>query len=177
MARCLDCGFLYPAWDKEEERDYTQAERKKLREEPQEVKGPRGLGCFRGVTGFPGDAQLRFSFDFEPSPPARILKQLAEDEELIDLLEQEWNCQLFTPHVPGLKPSEHLALQQSRDWEAQQEQACHAWEKAQEEDRQRFQEKMIERQERLEAEQGRLNRRIAYSALIVSIVAILVSLR
>jgi len=152
MARCLDCGFLYLARDKKEEREYTQAERKELLEEPQLLGGPRSLGCFRGADDFPGNALPRVSSYSEPPPlPARISKQLIEDDELIDLLEQEWNCALFTPHVPGLKPSGHLALQQSRE--------------------------LIERQERFAAEQGRLNRRIAYSALIVSIVAILVSLR
>lgn len=180
MAKCLDCGFLYPTGEKREEREYSQVERKKLRTTPREAFGPCGLGCFRGATDFPGNPHRRVSIRFSgPRTAADVRKEQQnreEDAKLIAALEQEWNCELFTSHIPGLKPSEHLALQQSRDWEAQQEQARRAWEKAQEEERQRFQERLTERQESFEAEQRRRDRRIAACvALIVPIISFIIS--
>jgi len=182
MVKCLDCGFLYPTWEKEES-EYPQTERKKLRTMPREAQGPCGLGCFRSTIEFPGNPHSRFSIGFGPRTAEDIRREQQreqqnreEDATLIAALEKEWNCELFTPHIPGLKPSEHLALQQSRDWEAQQEQARRAWEKAQEDERQRFQERLTERQESFETEQRRRDRRIAACvALIVPIISFVIS--
>lgn len=181
MTRCLECGFLYPAWDKEQEREYTEAERGKLRAGNDE---PCGLGCFRGATGFPGNPARRVLIGSvgrggTPSVEDKRRKQQQEEEDakVFAALETDWNCELFALHIPGLKPSEHLDLQQSREWEAKQEQSRRAWERRQLEKNQRFQENLTDRQEKFETDQRRRDRHIAVIAWVIPLlVSTLVSL-
>lgn len=167
MTKCLDCGFLYPTFD-EEMREYNQGDRDRSR-----ATGtiPEGLGCFRGASGFPGSPNsgrvIARLVGAHSSLENEREKRARESARILAALEQEWDCELFAQHIPGLKPSEHLALQQSREWEAAQEQVRRAWERRQQEENQAFQEKLIDRQERFETDERRRDRRIAVMAWVI----------
>ena len=146
MARCLECGFSYPAWDKNQAKEFSQAERDKLEFMISPLliplgvdrgglwKGdlgpPFGLGCFRGARDFPGEPS---TIDISAAEMLPVEDYVNQTRSILDALEHEWDCPLFVSHIPGLTPPEHLSLNEYREWRSQQENARRAWEEEQDE--------------------------------------------
>ena len=154
MANCLDCGYLHqdPMWNSED-KEYSKDYRDRLdgilegiaSGNPDIKHDPRYLCCHLNLPSFPGR-------DHSPPQGHAVSHDLREQKEhvgqmqkALQALTQDWDCQYYTPHQPGLTPSEHLKTQARRAWEEKQEQDRRVWEEKQEQERRTWEEKQRQR--------------------------------